>query len=124
MGVLTAVFSFFNLSTVISMLAAVIVLVQGVAQIVALTVLRRRQPELRRPYRQLLYPIPSIIALVGWIYVYYSSGWLPIILSLAWVAVGVVAFLIFAKIEHIWPFAPIEIHEEFLETAAESETVA
>jgi amino acid transporter len=123
MGFLTAFFSFFNLSTVISMLTAVIVLVQGVAQIVALTVLRRRQPDLRRPYRQWLYPIPSIIALVGWIYVYYAAGWLPIVLSLAWVAVGIVAFLIFAKIEQIWPFAPLEIQEEFLSSSTESETV-
>jgi amino acid transporter len=123
MGFLTAFFSFFNLSTVISMLTAVIVLVQGVAQIVALTVLRRRQPNLRRPYRQWLYPVPSIIALVGWIYVYYAAGWLPIVLSLAWVAVGVVAFVIFAKIENIWPFAPLEIHEEFLASSAEDETV-
>ena len=124
MGILTAAFSFFNLSTVISMLTAVIVLVQGVAQIGALTVLRRRQPELRRPYRQWLYPIPSIIALVGWVYVYYSSGLLPIILSLAWVIAGVIAFVIFARIEHIWPFAPREIHEEFLTTSAENESVA
>lgn len=124
MGVLTAAFSFFNLSAVISMLTAVIVLVQGVAQIVALTVLRRRQPTLRRPYRQWLYPLPSIIALLGWAYVYYAAGWLPIVLSLAWVVIGVIAFLIFAKVENIWPFAPIEIHEEFLETSAESESVA
>jgi amino acid transporter len=122
--VLTAFFSFFNLSTVISMLTAVIVLVQGVAQVAALTVLRRRQPTLRRPYRQWLYPIPSIIALVGWIYVYYASGWLPIILSLAWVAAGVIAFVIFARVEKIWPFAPIELHEEFLENSAESENIA
>jgi amino acid transporter len=124
LSVLTAFFSFFNLSTVISMLTAVIVLVQGVAQVAALTVLRRRQPTLRRPYRQWLYPIPSIIALVGWIYVYYASGWLPIILSLAWVAAGVIAFVIFARVEKIWPFAPIELHEEFLENSAESENIA
>lgn len=124
MGLLTAFFSFFSLATVISMLTAVIVLVQAVAQIVALTVLRRRQPGLRRPYRQWLYPIPSIIALIGWIYVYYASGWLPIILSLAWVVVGIVAFIIFAKVENIWPFAPIEVREEFLEASAESENIA
>lgn len=124
LSVLTAFFSFFNLSAVISMLTAVIVLVQGVAQIAALTVLRRRQPTLRRPYRQWLYPLPSIIALAGWIYVYYASGWLPIILSLAWVAAGVIAFLVFARVEKIWPFAPIEIHEEFLESSTESESVA
>ncbi|HEX7735758.1 MAG TPA: APC family permease [Ktedonobacteraceae bacterium] len=122
MGVLTAAFSFFPLGTVISMLTAVIVLVQGVAQVVALTVLRQRQPTLRRPYRQWLYPVPSIIALIGWAYAYYAAGWLPIVLSLAWIVAGVVAFLIFARVEKIWPFAPNEIKEEYLNAEAETES--
>ena len=56
MGVITAIGSFFDLATVIQILLATFVFVQGIAQIVALTVLRRRQPELRRPYKQWLYP--------------------------------------------------------------------
>lgn len=39
---------------------------QSVPQIVALTVLRRRRPDLPRPYRQWLCPVPSLIALAGW----------------------------------------------------------
>ena len=83
MGVITAIGSFFDLTTVINMLLAVSVLVQSVAQVIALTVLRRRQPNLHRPYKEWLYPVPSIIAFAGWIYVYVSSGWLSIGLSLA-----------------------------------------
>src|SRR5256885_7675026 len=105
MCVITAIGSFFDLSTVISMLIAVLVLIQGIVQVVALTVLRRRQPNLRRPYRMWLYPLPAIIALVGWAYVYYSSGLVPILFSLAWVAIGVVAYLFLTRfIEHTWPF--------------------
>src|SRR5438270_9011621 len=91
MCVITAIGSFFDLSTVISMLIAVLVLIQGVVQVVALMVLRRRQPELRRPYHMWLYPLPGIIALVGWAYVYYSSGPVPILFSIAWFVVGVFA---------------------------------
>ena len=80
------------------MLTAVAVLVQSIAQIVALTVLRRRQPTLRRPYQQWLYPMPSIVALVGWIYVYVSATTLSILLSIVWIVAGVVAFLIWAKV--------------------------
>jgi amino acid transporter len=125
MCVITAIGSFFDLSTVISMLIAVIVLIQGIGQVVALTVLRRRQPNLKRPYRMWLYPLPSIIALVGWVYVYYSSGPLPILLSLAWVAAGVVAYLLWARfVEHTWPFGPKEIKEEYLEKPVETEVSA
>ena len=117
MGLITAIGSFFDLTTVINMLLAVSVLVQSIAQVIALTVLRRRQPDLRRPYREWLYPIPSLIALAGWVYVYYSAGWAPIGLSVLWLVAGVVMFLIWARVERHWPFGPLEIHEEFREPA-------
>jgi hypothetical protein len=34
---------------------------------------------------------------------------------LIWTALGLAAFLIWARIEHTWPFGPKIIHEEFLE---------
>jgi amino acid transporter len=115
MGVITAIGSFFDLSTVINMLIAVIVLIQGIGQVVALMVLRYRQPELRRPYHMWLYPVPGLIALIGWVYVYYASGWQPILLSLGWLVIGAVAFLIWARVEQIWPFGPKEIKEAYIE---------
>jgi amino acid transporter len=125
MCVITAIGSFFDLSTVISMLIAVLVLIQGIVQVVALTVLRRRQPNLRRPYRMWLYPLPSLIALLGWAYVYYSSGPVPILFSLARVVVGGVAYLLWARfVEHTWPFGPKEIKEEYLEQPSEAEASA
>ncbi len=125
MCVITAIGSFFTLSNVINMLIAVIVLIQGIGQVAALIILRRRQPNLQRPYRMLLYPLPAVIALIGWVYVYYASGLLPIVLSLAWVAAGVVAYLLWARfVEHTWPFGPKEIKEEYLENPAEAEVSA
>jgi amino acid transporter len=115
MGVITATSSLLNLTTVINMLTTVAVLVQSIAQIAALTVLRRRQPELRRPYRQWLYPVPSVLALAGWIYVYASATTLSIVLSLVWIVGGVLAFLIWARINTSWPFAPLQVRETYLE---------
>ena len=113
MGLITAIGSFFSLTTVINVLLAVFVLVQALAQVVALTVLRRRQPNLRRPYRQWLYPVPSILAFLGWAYVYKSSGTTPITFSLAVLVVGLAAFLVWSRIERQWPFGPKVIHEDF-----------
>ncbi len=104
MAGVTIIGSFFSLATVINMLTAVIVIVQAVAQVAALTVLRRRQPDLPRPYRQWLYPVPSLVALVGWVYVYRSAGTEPILLSCAWLAAGIIAYLIWARIVGAWPF--------------------
>ena len=124
MGVITAAGSFFDLTTVINMLVAVSVLLQSVAQIAALTVLRRRQPQLRRPYRQWLYPVPSLIALVGWFYVYYATDRQSQILSTAWIVAGVVAFLIWARVTRVWPFGPKEVQEVFLERQRQDEAGA
>ncbi|HEY7199219.1 MAG TPA: APC family permease [Candidatus Dormibacteraeota bacterium] len=118
-----------GLAILISTLTAVFVIVQSVGQIVALVTLRRRQPNLPRPYRMWLYPLPALVALVLWVGTYFASGsqanpqWLPIELSLLWIAIGVVAYLIYARVERTWPFGPTEVHEEYLETAG-SETVS
>jgi amino acid transporter len=117
MGVITAIASLFPLGVVINALTAVIVLVQSVAQIAALVVLRRRQPNLVRPYRMWLYPVPLVVALVGWGFLYYSVDTLSKILSIAWVIVGVAAFLIWARAEQVWPFGPKEIKEEYVTTS-------
>ncbi|WP_052230349.1 APC family permease [Streptomyces sp. CT34] len=108
-----------DLATIIQLLTTVMVIVQSLAQVAAVTVLRRRQPALRRPYRMWLYPLPSILALAGWLVIYgyadrSAPGRHPIEWSLAWVAAGVLAFLVWARHEREWPFGPKRIAEEYL----------
>ncbi|MFF4599482.1 APC family permease [Amycolatopsis sp. NPDC001319] len=114
MGVITAIGSLFTLTDVINAAVTVLVIIQSLAQVAAIWVLRRRQPTLKRPYRQFLYPIPTIIALAGWVYIYISATLLSIVLSVAWIVLGVVAFGIYAAAEKTWPFGPKEIREEFV----------
>ncbi|WP_086845804.1 APC family permease [Amycolatopsis kentuckyensis] len=113
MGAITIIGSLFTLTTVINAAVATLVIIQSLAQVAAIVVLRRRQPNLRRPYRQWLYPVPTIIALIGWVYIYKSAEWLSIGLSLGWIAIGAVAYLVYAKAENTWPFGPKEIKEAF-----------
>lgn len=114
MGAVMAAGTFFDLTEVINMLVAASILVQSIAQIAALIVLRRRQPNLHRPYRQWLYPLPCLIALLGWVYVYVSASTLSLVLSGAWIAAGLVAFAVWAKVNRSWPFAPVDIREAYL----------
>ena len=114
MGAVTAVGTFFDLTEVINMLLAATIIVQSIAQIAALVVLRKRQPQLHRPYRQWLYPVPCVIALLGWVYVYVSASASALLLSGAWIVAGVVVFAIWAKVNRSWPFAPLEIREAYL----------
>ncbi|NWD03602.1 APC family permease [Pseudomonas gingeri] len=113
MGVLTSVGFMIgrltDLTTLIQLLTTVMILVQSVAQIISLFVLRKTKPHLERPYKMWLYPIPAVIALVGWVYIYFASnhnapGAYPIQWSLVWVAAGCVAYLFWARAHRLWPF--------------------
>ena len=115
MGIITIIGSLFTLTTIINAAVATLVIIQSLAQCAAIVVLRRRQPDLPRPYRQWLYPVPTIIALVGWVYIYISATWLSIGLSLGWIVIGCIAFLVYAKTEGTWPFGPKEINEAFVD---------
>ncbi|WP_188272643.1 APC family permease [Streptomyces sp. CBMA152] len=133
MGVITAIGFLIgrhtDLATLIQLLTTVMVLVQALAQIAAVTVLRRRQPTLRRPYKMWLYPLPSLVALVGWLVIYgyadkNSPGRHPIEWSLAWLALGCVAFVVWARFEKVWPFGPREVREEYVENPVADEVSA
>ncbi|WP_285481454.1 APC family permease [Amycolatopsis sp. NBRC 101858] len=119
MGAITIIGSLFTLTDVINAAVATLVIIQSLAQVAAIWTLRRRQPELKRPYRQWLYPVPTLLALVGWVYIYVSATPLSIGLSLGWIAVGAIAYLVYAKAENTWPFGPKEIKEAFASTETE-----
>lgn len=107
------------LAVLITLLTTVMVIIQALAQIAAVSVLRKRQPRLARPYKMLLYPLPSVVAGIGWIVIYgyadkANPGVHPIEWSLAWVALGAVAYLVWSRVEKSWPFGEKEITEEYL----------
>jgi amino acid transporter len=102
MGGLSLVASFFTLDLVIAVLTAGIVLIQSIAQIVALVVLRRTGKP--APFRMPLYPLPALIALAGWILAFVFTGPAAIGFGVAWLLVGIVVFLAVAKMERWWPF--------------------
>ncbi len=105
LGAVTIAAAFLNLDVVISALMTTRILVQFVAQIFALPLLRRRLPADQRPYRMWLYPLPAVLALVGWLYIFGTSGWRYIAAGLATLAVGVAVFLVRARVTATWPFS-------------------
>ena len=46
----------------------------AVRQILALHALHRRK-DIRLPFRMWLYPVPSVVAFLGWAYIFLTSGW-------------------------------------------------
>ena len=95
-GALAIVASFWDLSLVISALLTSRILIQFIGQIAAVHYLRRHRQDIVLPFRMWLYPIPSVIALIGWTYIFATSGWTYVMFGLALVAVGALVFWIWS----------------------------
>jgi len=116
-GGMVALASLLPLATVVSACIATRIIIQFIGQAVALAVLRRDRPQLRRPFRMWLYPLPAVISVVGFCYIFSSSGWLSIGMTLVWSVLGVLAFLYWARQNKEWPFAPLPPEEVAVQTA-------
>src|SRR6185369_14096799 len=104
LGLISIICSFFSLDIVIDALITTRILVQFIGQIFALTLLRRNQPNMIRPYRMWLYPVPSIIALAGWIFIFSTADKMVILLGLGTLGLGAIFFLIWSWRSQRWPF--------------------
>lgn len=104
LGILSIVAGFFSLGTVIDALITTRILVQFIGQIGAVTLLRRRAPEMPRPYRMWLYPLPSLVALLGWIFIFATTPPLVIAFGLGALVLGVLCFGVWSWNAHTWPF--------------------
>jgi amino acid transporter len=65
-------FCFFSLGDVIAALVVLRILLQFAMQHVGVMVLRARRPEMERPFRMWLYPLPPVLALAGFAYIVVS----------------------------------------------------
>jgi amino acid transporter len=105
LGVISIAASLFSLGIVIDALIATRILVQFIGQVVGVMRLRRARPEMARPYRIWLYPIPALVALVGWIFVFVTTDIRVIGFGLGILALGIAGFLIWSQRLRQWPFA-------------------
>lgn len=72
MGGITALCCFLKLADVVAAMVVIRISVQFLAQIVGLLILRRTRPEMPRPFKMWLYPVPALVALAGFIFVLFS----------------------------------------------------
>jgi amino acid transporter len=104
-GAVSIVCSFFSLGLVIDALITTRILVQFMGQIGAVALARRRRVEHAGSYRMWLYPLPSLLALAGWIFVFATSDVRVILFGLSTLLVGVVVFMMWSWRAQRWPFA-------------------
>jgi amino acid transporter len=103
-GGMVLFWSFFSLDAIITALIVTRILEQFVAQVFAVILLRHRQPGRPRPWKMWLYPLPCVVALVGWLFLYFTSQTFFILVGLGTLLAGLIVFLGWSHRRRAWPF--------------------
>lgn len=95
-GALSIIASLFNLAEVIVALMVARILVQFVSHTIGLFVYRKDHAA-SMPFKMWLYPLPAIVALVGWIFVFASpafqpGGWKFMLYASVTIAIGLIIY--------------------------------
>jgi len=106
LGLVAAVFCFLRLADVIAALVVIRIMLQFLVQAIGVIVLRIRRPDLPRPFRMWLYPLPALLASFGFVFIlvkrpnpYKEVRYAAVILI-----VGVIVYLVRAWQNGEWPF--------------------
>ncbi|MFQ5779072.1 MAG: APC family permease, partial [Terriglobia bacterium] len=101
-GVTVAFGLLFKLREVIVALMAIRILIEFVAQAVALFVLDRKG--MKFPFRMWLYPLPALAAIAMWTGLFLATGKTFILIGLGVLTLGVVVYLTRARVLGEFPF--------------------
>ncbi|MBV9217307.1 MAG: amino acid permease, partial [Acidobacteria bacterium] len=111
LAAVAGLFCFFRLADIIAAMVVIRILIQFLAQIVGLLILRKTRPEMPRPFRMWLYPVPAVIALIGFLYVMFMRKGFETQIAYAGilVAAGLVVYFVRAYRRKEYPFAQANI---------------
>src|SRR5712664_1165614 len=105
LGTLTFLFALlFRLKTVIAAVLAMRLIIQFIGQAVGVMLLRRRWPPERLPFKMWLYPLPALLTIAGWIWLFLRTG-KAIWWGLFVILLGLAVFLVQSRLRKEWPFA-------------------
>jgi amino acid transporter len=109
-GVLCVIASFFGLVQIITALIMARILVVFIGQIIGLFIIHKYRHDIVLPFKMWIYPVPAILAMIGWFYVFVSplarpGGSVYLIYAFGTILLGLVAYFILAYRKRDWPFA-------------------
>jgi basic amino acid/polyamine antiporter, APA family len=97
---------FLDLRDIIAALVVIRIVVQFLLQTIGLLILRTRRPEMPRPFRMWLYPLPALISAIGFLYILIERKNFTRELRYAAVIVviGLAVYLVRSWRRQEWPF--------------------
>ncbi len=94
----------FKMKHVIDGILAMRIMVQFIGQAAGVILLRKRNGTKHLLYKMPLFPLPVILVIAMWLFIFYATG-LTIILSFIIVFLsGLVVYFIYAKLQKQWPY--------------------
>ena len=90
-------FCFFSLGQLVNWLIQVQILLQFIWQCAAVMLLRRYRPDVAKPVRMWLYPLPALVSLAMWIYIFVSAPLAGMLFSAAFLATALAAYALFDR---------------------------
>jgi amino acid transporter len=106
LGGVAVLFCFLALADVIAALVVIRITLQFLVQAIGLIVLRIRRPDLPRPFRMWLYPLPALLASMGFVFVLVSrtNSLRQVRYALVILTTGIAIYMVRAWRNKEWPF--------------------
>jgi amino acid transporter len=106
LGLVAACFCFLSLSQVITMLVITRILLQFLLQQAGVMLLRVQRPDLPRPFRMPLFPLPPLAAMAGFVYllIYRPNAFMGFAVAGGIGLSGTIIYLVRARGLREWPF--------------------
>jgi fructoselysine transporter len=105
LGAIAFAFSLtFKLHEIISAILAMRILIQFIGQGVGLVLLIKRKGKQHFAWRMPLYPLPVILAILMWGYIFFSTGQKMMMGGLTVILLGAIAYLVKARRNKEWPW--------------------
>ena len=106
LGGVAILFCTLTLADVIAALAVIRILIQFLAQTIGVVILRLRRPDMPRPFRMWLYPLPALFAFFGFLFVLFkrTNGGKEALVAASLAVAGGAIYLVRSKRRNEWPF--------------------
>ncbi|MGC9158631.1 MAG: APC family permease [Terracidiphilus sp.] len=107
LGLVASIFCLFSLAQVITLLVVTRIVLQFSLQQVGVILLRAKQPELARPFRMPLYPLPPLVAIAGFLFMLFNRdhAFAGLAVAVAIAATGTLIYLVRARQLGQWPLS-------------------
>jgi fructoselysine transporter len=94
----------FKMKHIVDGILAMRIMVQFIGQAAGVVLLRKRNGTENLPFKMPLYPLPVVLAIAMWLFIFYATGFTIILSFLLVIGSGLVVYFLMAKIKKQWPF--------------------